>query len=69
MVILLKGAYKKPSLTDGKRILVERLWPRGLRKEEAKIDEWPNEIAHSNEPRKWCSHDPSNDQSLKRARL
>jgi uncharacterized protein YeaO (DUF488 family) len=59
MVILLKRAYKKPSPTDGKRILVERLWPRGLRKEEAKIDEWPKEIAPSNELRKWYNHDPA----------
>jgi uncharacterized protein YeaO (DUF488 family) len=59
MTILLKRAYEAPSSSDGKRILVERLWPRGLRKEEAKIDEWPKEIAPSNELRKWYSHDPA----------
>ena len=59
MVILLKRAYEKPSPMDGKRILVERLWPRGLKKEEAKIDEWLKDIAPSTALRKWYSHDPA----------
>ncbi len=58
MTILLKRAYEKPDPIDGKRILVERLWPRGLRKEDAKIDEWLKDIAPSPELRKWYSHDP-----------
>ncbi len=58
MIISTKRAYEKPSPEDGKRILVERLWPRGLRKENAKIDEWLKEIAPSPELRKWYSHDP-----------
>ena len=58
MTILLKRAYEKPSTKDGKRILVERLWPRGLKKEEAKIHEWLKEIAPSAELRKWYNHDP-----------
>jgi uncharacterized protein YeaO (DUF488 family) len=66
MVILLKRAYEKPSPQDGKRILVERLWPRGLRKEEANIDQWPKEIAPSTELRKWYSHDPNKWSEFKR---
>ncbi len=55
----MKRAYEKPSHEDGKRILVERLWPRGLKKEDAKIDEWVKELAPSTELRKWYSHDPA----------
>ena len=59
MPIFLKRAYEKPSSEDGKRLLVERLWPRGLKKEEAEIDEWLKEVAPSTELRKWYSHDPA----------
>lgn len=57
MPIKLKRAYEKPSTGDGKRILVERLWPRGLTKERAKIDEWLKDLAPSAELRKWYGHD------------
>lgn len=66
MVILLKRAFEKPSPKDGTRILVERLWPRGLGKEESNIDRWPKEIAPSNELRKWYSHDPNKWSEFKR---
>lgn len=56
--IFLKRAYEKPTVEDGKRILVERLWPRGLKKDEAEIDEWIKDVAPSTELRKWYSHDP-----------
>jgi uncharacterized protein YeaO (DUF488 family) len=59
MPISLKRVYEKASPEDGKRILVERLWPRGLKKEEARIDEWLRDLAPSNELRKWFGHDPS----------
>jgi len=59
MPISFKRVYEKPSLKDGKRILVERLWPRGLKKDEAKIDEWLREVAPSTELRKWFGHDPA----------
>lgn len=59
MPISLKRVYEKPGLKDGKRILVERLWPRGLKKDEAKIDEWLREVAPSTELRKWFGHDPA----------
>lgn len=52
-MIKLKRVYEEPSLKDGYRILVDRLWPRGLTKEKAKVDLWLKEIAPSNELRKW----------------
>ena len=56
-MIILKRVYEAPSPEDGKRILVERLWPRGLTKEAAKIDLWLKEIAPSPELRRWFAHD------------
>jgi uncharacterized protein YeaO (DUF488 family) len=53
----LKRVYEKPSPNDGKRVLVERLWPRGLKKEDAKVDDWLREVAPSTELRKWFGHD------------
>lgn len=52
-MIKLKRVYEEPSSKDGYRILVDRLWPRGLTKEKAKVDLWVKEIAPSNELRKW----------------
>lgn len=59
MPILLKRVYEKPSPEDGNRVLVERLWPRGLKKEDSKIDKWYKDLAPSTELRKWYAHDPS----------
>ncbi|HZY61514.1 MAG TPA: DUF488 domain-containing protein [Edaphobacter sp.] len=59
MTIKLKRVYETPSKDDGKRILVDRLWPRGLTKEKAKVDLWLKEIAPSTELRKWFAHDPA----------
>ncbi|MGH7937553.1 MAG: DUF488 family protein, N3 subclade, partial [Bryobacteraceae bacterium] len=59
MNIKLKRVYEKPSRTDGTRILVDRLWPRGLTKERAAVDLWLKEIAPSTELRKWFDHDPA----------
>ena len=55
-MIKVKRIYEKPSKDDGFRILVDRLWPRGIKKDEAKIDLWLKEIAPSDELRKWFSH-------------
>ncbi|HTJ25753.1 MAG TPA: DUF488 family protein [Candidatus Limnocylindria bacterium] len=55
--IRLKRIYDEPAASDGFRILVERLWPRGLRKEDAAIDLWLKEIAPSTELRRWYGHD------------
>jgi uncharacterized protein YeaO (DUF488 family) len=56
--IRLKRAYEPPAATDGTRVLVDRLWPRGLTKKEAAIDRWLREIAPSTELRRWFGHDP-----------
>lgn len=58
-MINLKRAYEEPSPDDGLRVLVERLWPRGVKKEDAKLDEWLKELAPSTELRKWFGHDPA----------
>lgn len=57
-MIRLKRAYETPSPADGTRILVERLWPRGISKSAAQIDIWLKELAPTTELRKWYGHDP-----------
>jgi uncharacterized protein YeaO (DUF488 family) len=59
VTIQLKRVYDEPSKSDGTRILVDRLWPRGLTKEKARVDLWLKEIAPSTELRKWFAHDPA----------
>jgi uncharacterized protein YeaO (DUF488 family) len=58
-MIKIKRIYEPPAAGDGFRILVDRLWPRGLTKEKAEVDLWVKEIAPSNELRKWYGHDPA----------
>jgi uncharacterized protein YeaO (DUF488 family) len=58
MDIKIKRVYDKAESTDGVRILVDRLWPRGLSKEDAKVDVWIKSVAPSDELRKWYAHDP-----------
>ncbi len=58
MPIRIKRAYEAPDEDDGQRVLVDRLWPRGVSKESAKIDFWPKELAPSTELRRWYGHDP-----------
>ena len=57
-MIQLKRVYEKPSRQDGFRILVDRLWPRGLTKDRAAVDLWLKDVAPSTELRKWFGHDP-----------
>ena len=57
-MIKLKRIYEKPEKSDGLRILVDRLWPRGMSKEKAAVDLWLKDIAPSNTLRKWFKHDP-----------
>ncbi len=57
---------KAPSPGDGKRILIDRLWPRGLKKEDVVVDVWLKELSPSNELRKWFGHDPAKWQEFKR---
>jgi uncharacterized protein YeaO (DUF488 family) len=58
-MIVLKRAYEPPSSRDGYRVLVERLWPRGVSKDTLKLDSWEKEIAPSTTLRKWYAHDPA----------
>ena len=55
----LKRAYEPAESTDGARILVDRLWPRGVSKAKAALDDWIKEVAPSTELRKWFGHDPA----------
>lgn len=66
MELKVKRAYVKPEKGDGKRILVDRLWPRGLTKEKAGIDLWLKEIAPTTELRKWFGHDPDKWKEFKK---
>ena len=59
MKLKIKRVYETPTKEDGERILVDRLWPRGLTKEKAGIDIWLKEISPTTELRKWFGHDPA----------
>ena len=58
-MLQLKRAYDPPSVEDGYRVLVDRLWPRGLKRDSARIDLWLKDIAPSDELRRWFNHDPA----------
>jgi uncharacterized protein YeaO (DUF488 family) len=64
--VKLKRAYESPSASDGTRVLVDRLWPRGVKKSEAAIDHWAKELSPSTELRKWFGHDPARWQEFRR---
>ena len=66
MPISLKRAYETPARSDGCRILIERLWPRGLSKQDAKIDLWLKKVAPSTELRRWFNHEPDKWPDFKR---
>lgn len=59
MSVRIKRIYDAPADDDGYRVLVDRIWPRGLAKSEARVDRWLKEIAPSTELRRWFGHDPS----------
>ncbi len=65
-MIKIKRVYDQPSRDDGKHILIDRLWPRGLKKEDARVDEWLKEIAPSSRLRKWFNHDPNKWDEFKK---
>jgi uncharacterized protein YeaO (DUF488 family) len=65
-MIKVKRAYEDAARGDGKRILVERLWPRGIKKSDLKIDAWLKDVAPSTELRRWFSHDPAKWQEFRR---
>lgn len=66
MKIRLKRVYEAPGRSDGRRVLVDRLWPRGLTKSKARIDFWAREVAPSNELRRWYGHDPDKWKEFRR---
>jgi uncharacterized protein YeaO (DUF488 family) len=69
VTIQLKRAYDQPSKSDGTRILVDRLWPRGVTKAKARIDLWPKEIAPSTELRKWFHREGADWKEFRRRYL
>ena len=56
--VQVRRAYDAPEASDGKRVLVDRLWPRGLSKEQAELDDWCKQVSPSTELRTWYAHDP-----------
>jgi len=64
--IAIKRAYDKPSPQDGVRILIDRLWPRGVSRAKLKVDAWPRELTPSTDLRKWYSHEPSRFAEFRR---
>jgi len=65
-MIKIKRIYEEASTEDGFRILVDKLWPRGMSKDKAKVDLWLKEVAPSDDLRKWFSHDPQKWQEFKK---
>lgn len=65
-MLQLKRAYETPTRSDGQRVLVERLWPRGLTKAKAALDLWLKDVAPSPELRKWFGHDPARWKEFER---
>ena len=66
MTFRIKRVYEAPSSSDGRRILVDRLWPRGLKKTDAALDEWLKDVAPSVALRRWFGHDPERFTEFKR---
>ncbi|MGK7368946.1 MAG: DUF488 domain-containing protein [Candidatus Halalkalibacterium sp. M3_1C_030] len=66
MSIKLKRAYDEPEESDGYRVLIDRIWPRGKSKEELQLDEWIKEIAPSDELRKWFGHEPEKFEGFRK---
>jgi uncharacterized protein YeaO (DUF488 family) len=65
-MVRVKRAYEAPATSDGRRVLVDRIWPRGLSKNELQLDEWVKEIAPSTALRRWFGHDPAKWEAFKR---
>ncbi|MFE3442788.1 DUF488 domain-containing protein [Nocardia sp. NPDC059180] len=64
--VQIRRIYEDPAPDDGTRVLVDRLWPRGMSKERARLDEWCKQIAPSTELRKWYDHDPARFEEFSR---
>jgi len=65
MNVKIKRVYEQPDEDDGRRILVDRIWIRGISKDEARLSDWRKDVAPSNEPRKWFGHDPDRWEEFK----
>lgn len=65
MDVRLKRVYEPPTSSDGHRVLIDRLWPRGVSKRQAKLDEWAKDLAPSPALRKWFAHDPGRFSEFK----
>jgi uncharacterized protein YeaO (DUF488 family) len=66
MPVQIKRVYEPASSTDGYRVLIDRLWPRGVSRDSAKLDEWMKELAPSTELRQWFGHDPGRFEEFRR---
>jgi uncharacterized protein YeaO (DUF488 family) len=66
MDVRVRRIYEQPSPDDGERLLVDRLWPRGLSKANARIDEWVKDVAPSDDLRRWYGHDPERFAEFRR---
>lgn len=69
MDVRLKRAYEPPTRSDGYRVLIDRLWPRGVSKADAHLDEWARELAPSSDLRRWFGHDPARFEEFRRRYL
>jgi uncharacterized protein YeaO (DUF488 family) len=66
MDVRLKRAYEPAAASDGERILIDRIWPRGVTRKEARLSEWARELAPSTELRRWFAHDPARFAEFRR---
>jgi uncharacterized protein YeaO (DUF488 family) len=66
MDVRLKRAYEPPAPSDGYRVLIDRIWPRGVSRQQARLGEWARELAPSNELRRWFDHDPARFAEFRR---
>jgi uncharacterized protein YeaO (DUF488 family) len=67
--VRVRRVYDEPSDADGARVLVDRVWPRGLRKDALRLDDWAKDVAPSSELRKWYGHDPAKFEEFRRRYL
>jgi uncharacterized protein YeaO (DUF488 family) len=66
MAVKTKRIYERPARADGYRVLVDRVWPRGLSKDAARVDQWLKELSPSTELRRWFGHDPDKFEAFRR---
>ena len=66
MDVRLKRAYEAPAASDGYRVLIDRLWPRGVSKKDAQLGEWARELAPSSDLRRWFGHEPARFEEFRR---